>query len=121
MNILNKVINKFKKNLEEIINKLKKLEDNLDTYYNTNNNILNNYEINKSRNYFLLINIKNIFNNINNEINKLKNKYNYGYNTNDLLYLYSEINSENSEIELKYQSFNNNQESVYNKENERKL
>ena len=40
MNNLNMVINKFKLNLEEIINKLKKLQDNLDIYYNINNNII---------------------------------------------------------------------------------
>ena len=55
MDKLNKIINKFKMNLEEIINKFKKLKDNLDMYYNINNNIINNYEKNKNRNYNLLI------------------------------------------------------------------
>ena len=90
MNNLNMVINKFKMNLEEIINKLKKLQDNLDTYYNINNDILNNYEINKYKNYNLLKNLQNINNNIDNEIDKLTNEYSYGYNLNGLLYLYTE-------------------------------
>ena len=36
MNEFKDVINKFKLNLEEIINKFKKLKDNLDMYYNYN-------------------------------------------------------------------------------------
>ena len=39
MDNLNKFFYKFKNNLEDIINSLKKLEDNLDTYYNINHNI----------------------------------------------------------------------------------
>ena len=75
MNNLNMVINKFKMDLEEIISKLKKLKENLDTYYNINNKIINNYEINKNRHYNLLISLKNINNNIDNEIKKLKDEY----------------------------------------------
>ena len=99
---LNKIINKFKMNLEEIINKFKKLEQNLDMYYNINNNIINNYEKIKNRNYDLLINLKNINQDIENEISELIYNYNYGYNLNSLLYLYSEINDDNLEIEIKY-------------------
>ena len=40
MNDLNKIINKFINNLEEIIVKLKKIQNNLDIYYNINNEIL---------------------------------------------------------------------------------
>ena len=69
---------------------MKKLEDNLDTYYNINNDILNNYEINKNRNYNLLKNLQNINKDIDNEIDKLRYKYSYGYNLNGLLYLYTE-------------------------------
>ena len=110
MNNLNMVINKFKMNLEEIINKLKKLQNNLDTYYNINNDILNNYEINKYKNYNLLKNLQNINKDIDNEIDKLRYKYSYGYNLNGLLYLYTEINDENLEIELQYKPINNNKE-----------
>ena len=112
MDNLNKVTNQFKMNLEDIINKLKKLQDNLNTYYNINNDILINYEIRKNRNYNLLKNLKNINNNIDNEIIVLTNKYNYGYNLNGLLYLYTEINDENLEIELKYNPINNNEEKL---------
>ena len=92
MNNLKRIINKFKNNLEEIIIKLKKLQNNLDIYYNINNDIINNYEINKNRNYNLLINLNNINNDIDNEINKLK----YGNNLNKILDLYNEINEDNN-------------------------
>jgi len=44
MNEFEKVINNLKLNLEEIINKFKKIMENMDIIYNINNNILNNYE-----------------------------------------------------------------------------
>ena len=117
MDNLKEVINKFKLNLEDIINKLKKLQNNLDTYYNINNNILNNYEINKyTKNYNLLQIIKNINNDINNEINKLKYDYSYGYNLNCLLYLYTEINDQNLTMDIKYNPI---QESEEKKEKEK--
>ena len=72
MDNLNIIINKFKNNLEDIIIKLKKLQNNLDIYYDINNNIINNYEKNKKRNFNLLVNLNNI-NNINNDIMKLTN------------------------------------------------
>ena len=73
MDNLNIIINKFKNNLEEIITKLKKLQNDLDIYYNINNNIIYNFEINKNRNYNLLVNLNYIYNDIDNEINKLIN------------------------------------------------
>ena len=109
IDILNIVINKFKMNLEEIINKFKKLQDNFDTYYNINNNIITNYEIHKNRNYNFLMGLKNINDDIDNEIDKLKYECNYCYNLNNLLYLYNEINDDNLEIEIKYKSININE------------
>ena len=53
MNEPNEVINKFQMNLEEIIKKFQKLKENMDIYYNINNNIINRYEMNKNRNYIL--------------------------------------------------------------------
>ena len=44
MDNLNSAINQVKMNLEEIINKLKKLQENLDMYYNINSNVINNYK-----------------------------------------------------------------------------
>ena len=102
MNNLKIVINKFKLNLEEIINKFQKLKDNLDIYCNINNDIFNNYAKNKNRNYKILINWNNINETIEDEIKKIRDEYSYGYNLNSLLYLYSEINDENTEIEINY-------------------
>ena len=110
MNNLEKVINKFKMNLEEIINKFQKLKDNLDIYYNINNNIINNYEKNKNRNYNLLMNLNNINDTIEDEIDKLRYEYSYGFNLNSLLYLFSEINANNMEIEINYKPINNNKD-----------
>jgi len=110
MNELKEVINKFKMNLEEIIAKLKKLEDNLDTYYNINNDIISNYE--KNKNYKLLINLNNIKDSINQELEKLKDDYNYGFNLNCLLYLFTEINDTNLEIDINYKKINNKEEKL---------
>ena len=83
MDHLNETINKFKLNLEETINKFKKLQVNLDTYYNISNDILNNYEINKNRNYYLLRNLRNICMDIERETATLVSEYSYGYKVND--------------------------------------
>ena len=112
MDNLNTTINKFKANLEEIINKFKKLQENLDLYYNINNNIINNYEKNKKRNYNLLVNLNNINKNIDSEISKLLYEYNYGNNLNKLIYLYNEINDENLEIEIKYNPIKDKKEKL---------
>ena len=108
MDNLNSVINQVKINLEEIITKLKKLQENLDIYYKINNNIINNYKKNKNRNYNMLVNLNNIDKNIDSEISKLQYEFNYGFNLNKLIYLYNEINDENLEIEINYKPNNHN-------------
>ena len=42
MDELRKSIEKFNKNIDEIINKLEKVKKNIQIYYNINNNIINN-------------------------------------------------------------------------------
>ena len=101
MNEFENVINKLKLNIEEIINKLKKIIDNYNIIYNINNNILNNYEKNKNRNYLLLLNLNYMNQYINNEINNIKDKYNYGNNLNQILNIYNDmINDKKDEIEI---------------------
>ena len=56
MNEFENVINKFKLNLEEIMNKFKKIIENMNIIYNINNNLLTNYE-NKKINHTLLSNL----------------------------------------------------------------
>ena len=87
MNKFEIAINKLKINLEEIIKKLENTIENMKIIYNINNNILNNYEKTKKRNYKILLNLNYMNEYIENEINNIKNKYNYGYNINQLLNL----------------------------------
>ena len=112
MNEFKDVINKFKLNLEEIINKFKKIMKNMDTIYNINNDILSNYEKNKSSNYKLLLNLNYIDEYIGNEIDNIRYEYDYGYNLNKLLYLYSEMTDKNEEIEIKYKPEEDNEVKV---------
>ena len=112
MNNLKNSIGIFKKNLEDMIKKMKNIMENMDIFYNINNNILYNYEINKKRNYNLLSILNHINYSIENEINNIKNKYNYGYNVNEMLYLYNEMNSKNIEIEMNYVPKKENKEKV---------
>ena len=86
MNEFKDVINKLNMNIEGIINKLKKIMENMNIIYDINNNILTNYEANKNnRNYKLILNFNYMNEYIENEINNIKNKYNYGYNINQLV------------------------------------
>ena len=88
INKLREKIDNLKNEIKGIINKLQKIMDNMEIYYNINNNITNNYD-KKYKNYEKLINIKNIDNY--NEIiikdideiineNKIENKIKYLYN-----------------------------------------
>ena len=102
-------LDKFKNNLEEIIQKYKKISEKMDIFYKINNDIINNYEYfeeNKKRNYFSLLNLHAFNNFINKEIFKIKYDYKYGNNLNRMLYLYSELCDENVEIELNYKPNN---------------
>ena len=105
MNEFENVINKLKINLEEIINKLKKIIDNFNNIYNINISILNNYITNKKRNYKLLLNLNYMDKYIDNEIKNIKDKYNYGKNLNQILGIYKDMTTilnENDEIEIIY-------------------
>ena len=56
----------------------------------------------------MLVNLNNIDKNIDSEISKLQYEFNYGFNLNKLIYLYTEINDENMEIEINYKPNNHN-------------
>ena len=95
LKVMKKEIDIFNNNIKEIINKLNEMINIMNIYYEINNNIINNYE-KKNRNYQVLQNIKQI--NINNEIYiKLKN-INKMTNIKDKLYniidFYNNINSD---------------------------
>ena len=112
MGLLNNDINKFKENINKTITKLKKIMENMDIFYNINKSILNIYENNNNRNYYLLENLNNANNSIDKEIENIRFKYNYGNNLNQMLYLYSEMMDENIEVEIKYKLNNINQENL---------
>ena len=99
------------------------MQNNFDSHYNINNDIINNYEINKNRNYYLLINLNNINNEIDNEINKLINEYNYGNNFSKILFLHNEINdNNNNEInENNNERFIEDNNQVINEDNKKGL
>ena len=61
--------------MDNIINKLKKVKENMMIYYNIYNNMINNYEI-KNRNYNILKNINEINNNIIKDIKEINNNIN---------------------------------------------
>ena len=112
MNEFKDIINKFKLNLEEILNKFKKIMKNMDILYNINNDILSKYEKNKNRNYKLLSNLNFMDKYIEKEIKNIKYEYDYGNNLNKLLYLYTEMTDKNEEIEIIYKPKKNNKEKV---------
>ena len=89
---LKDIIDRFCKNIDDIINILKNMKINIENYYIINNNILNNYNT-KNINYEIFKNLNNI-NNINNNIivkdinniiieNNLCNKFIRIYNLNE--------------------------------------
>ena len=117
LNDLNSYINKLKKNLKEIFLKFKSITENFDIYYNICNDMVNKYEKNKNRNYNLLLNSKNIRYSVQEAIEYL-HEYSFGCNLNGLLYLYSEMNEENEEIQITYKPNNEKKEKKENEEDE---
>ena len=110
INYLRNLIDKFKTNLKEIINKFSKIIEFMDIYYKINISYLDNYEKKKNRNYNLLINVNNIINSFKGEIGIIKNKYDYGYNLNHMLYTYNNMFSKNEEIQIHYKPKENKEE-----------
>ena len=82
-----------------MINKLNRFIDFINSYYEINYNLYENYNI-KKRNYQILNNINEINNN--NNINKILKKINENNNIkehlNDILDLYDNMNKENNKI-----------------------
>ena len=103
MNKLKESIDIFNKNIEEIINKLKKVKENMEIYFKINNNIINNYIIEKNRNYEILQNINEINNNIYGEINKINNDENINNKIINIVNIYNKmVNKDISEINIIY-------------------
>ena len=113
-NNLRNFVYKCKSDIQEIINKLNKVMDNIESYFNIYNNMINGYEI-KNRNYQILQNL-NDMNKYNtefiNELNVIINEKNLDLKFKNLMNIYNKIYSKKS----------NNNEEIYsfecpNKEN----
>ena len=90
MDELRKEIDLFNENVKKIINKLKKVMDNIEIYYKINNDIMNNYEI-KEINYETLQNINEINNSIIEDIKNINNDNNINNQVNNLLNIYNKM------------------------------
>ena len=93
----------MKNEVNNIINKLKKIIDNIDIYYNIISNLNNNYNI-KNKNYQLLINrntIKDFNNIIIKDINLITNEYKIENKFKFLIELYEKMEI-SKDIIIKY-------------------
>ena len=103
MNKLKELINILKNNIEDIKNKLNKVIENMQIYYNINNDLINNFKINKI-NYEILLNLQEINNNkIIETINNINNDKNIQNKLNKIINLYDQMFiKDKSEINLIY-------------------
>ena len=104
MNAFNEILTKCNNNINEIMNIINTVKNNINKYYEINCNIMNNYE-DKNRNYEILYNLKEMFNNediINdmNFINNEKNINNRFYNILNIFYKVTNNNNIKNEIKL---------------------
>ena len=95
-------IEKFKEDIEVMINKLVKVKESIELYYNINNNIMNYYENLKKRNYKTYKNMKKAAESLYEEIER-KKIFDISKNLSVALYIFNEIFDENKEIELTYE------------------
>ena len=99
LNELKICINSIEKKIKDMINKLNRFTDFINSYYEINYNLCKNYNI-KQRNYQILKNINEINNN--NNINKILKKINESNSIkeqlSDILDLYDNMNKEGIKI-----------------------
>ena len=103
MKAFNENLNKCNNNINEIINILNKVKSNINKYYEINCDIINNYDENH-RNYETLYNLKGIFNNddIIKDINIINNEMNIKDRFNSILNIFNKIiNNKNINNEVK--------------------
>ena len=106
MKELKEIIEKFSKNLDNIINIFQNVKMYIEQYYIINNNIMTNYDINK-RNYEIFNNVNNLNNIINNKMIKdiidiineedIKKKFKKIYDINEII----KEENEKRDIEIK--------------------
>ena len=103
MEQLRKSIDIFKNKTKEIIDKLNKVIDNIEIYYNINDNIINSFEV-RNKNYEILQNMREINNNnIIEEINKINNAININNKITNIINIYNQMFSKDiSDINIIY-------------------
>ena len=90
-NEFRKIIDRFNEDIQNIIKQFNKVKDNLEIFYNINNDIINNIDI-KNRNYELISNLTKIYNNnIIKDLEKIVNENNINYKINNILDIYQKM------------------------------
>jgi surface protein len=90
MESLRQAIDAYKISVSKIIDKLQKVTNNIEEYYNINNNIIENYE-NNYRNYEILNNVNGINDDIKNTLYKICNNLDIMSQTKDVFDLYNKM------------------------------
>ena len=106
---LKSAIDKYKKDINEIISTLNNLIQNLDYYYSISFRIVNNYEI-KNRNYSIFQNIEAISNsnkNLINDINNITNETSIPNKFNKMLNMYNSMSPYDKSFNVTPEEFNN--------------
>ena len=100
-------ISKFKNEVQNIIDILKKLIGNLDIYYQINYNIINSFNV-KRKNYEILYNIKNLkYDDIVSDINRLMNENNISLKFNYIINIYNMMYNSGNNKESNIKIINN--------------
>ena len=99
MKIFGKKINEMKDNIKEMISILKKVMENIETYYTINYDILNNFDnLYNNKNYCMLQNISDIKSNIYlNDIDQIITDKDMNFKFQKLLELYNKMNEKDIE------------------------
>ena len=107
-------LQKIIKYIFEILNKINK---NIESFYEISKDIINNYEI-QNRNYKILKNINEIYNNIKlNNIDKIINDNNIGNQFSNLINIYNKINEKDNELSKEKEGKNNDNSKDKNSNN----
>ena len=119
-------IDEFNKNVNDIIKILNNTMDNIEIYYNLCNDILNNFEI-KKKNYYILQNIKEIFNYIEiikKDLNKINNEKNLNNKIKNIINISNAMTQKQNNNIINLENNNqiiNNEENHINIENENNI
>ena len=117
LNNLRNKINDLKNDIDQLIKRLNKIEDNFELYYNISNDFISNYNI-KKKNYQILMNLNNIIcfnNNIIRDIDKIVNEEKVEKKFKYLEEIYKNMEIKN-EILIKYNVFDEEEIKIFGDE-----